>query len=94
MEKLCLLKFVLKDHMFSELLGLELLPVSDANFVPFTNSADEAIYIASPTHPQELLPGLKDRFLNQEMDEDTLRKLEAVAEQGTDFIQVYYICHT
>lgn len=94
MEKLCLLKYVLKDALFSELLGLELLPVSDGNFAAFSNSPGEAIYIASRKHPQELLPGLRDHFLDQDVDGDTLTKLKAVALKGTDLFQVYFICHT
>ena len=81
-EKQFLLKFVLKDCDFSELLGLELLPLSSENFTSFTNSG-KAVYISSPAHPRELLPCLHGRFLDQSIHEDLLRKLEAVATQGT-----------
>lgn len=85
MEKLCLLRFVLKDDNFSELLGLHLLPVSDGTFTTFTASA-EAVYITSPDHPRELIPGLKERFLHQDVDFNTLRKLKAIAEKGIHFL--------
>ena len=85
-EKFCLLKFVLKDDNFFELLGLELLPVSDGNVVPFKSSAGDYIYITSKIHPPELLPGLKHRILDQEVDEHTLEKLEDVARKGIDLI--------
>ena len=85
-EKFCLLKFVLKDDNFLELLGLELLPVSDGNVVPFKSSDGDSIYITSSTHPPELLPGLKHRILSQDVDEHTLRQLEDVAEKGIDLI--------
>ncbi len=81
MEKLSLLRFVLKDDNFPELLGLDLLPISDGTFTTFTNSV-EAVYIASPDHPRELVPGLRERFLDKDVDGSTLRKLEAVAEKG------------
>ena len=81
-EKLLLLKFVLKDCSFSEVLGLELLPISSENFTSFSNSG-VAIYISSPEHPRELLPCLHDRFLDQSIDEDLLRELGEVATQGT-----------
>ena len=84
-EKFCLLNFVLKDDNFLDLPGLELLPVSDGSVVPFKSSASDAIYITSPTHPPELLPGLKRRILDQ-LDEHTLRKLEDVAEKGIGLI--------
>ena len=83
-EKLTLLRYVLKDDNFPELLGLDLLPVSDGTFTTFTNSA-EAVYITSPKHPQELVPGMLERFLDQDVDESTLRKLEAIAEKGIRF---------
>ena len=80
-EKLSLLRFVLEDDDFLELLGLVLLPVSDGTFTTFTNSA-EAVYIASPEHPRELVPGVRERFLDQDVDESILRKLKAIAEKG------------
>ncbi len=85
-EKLLLLKFVLKDDMFSELLGLELLPISNGQFASFSN-VGEAIYICSPEHPRELLPCLQDRFLDQSIDENLLRSLRAVADQGTKQVE-------
>ncbi|KAL9966872.1 hypothetical protein ACROYT_G025008 [Oculina patagonica] len=88
-EKLLLLKFVLKDENVSELLGLELLPVSNGLFTSFSNSG-EAIYISSPQHPRELLPCLQDRFLDRDIDEKLLRSLQAVAEQGCT--QLRHLC--
>ena len=85
-EKFSLLKFVLKDDNFSELPGLELLPVSDGTVVSFVeHSASGAIYITSLEHPPELLPGLKHRILDQGADKETLGKLDVVAERGICF---------
>ncbi|KAL9966873.1 hypothetical protein ACROYT_G025009 [Oculina patagonica] len=90
-EKLLLLQFVLKDDMFSELLGLELLPVSNGLFTSFSNSDEGTnIYISSPEHPPELLPGLQDQFLDQGIDENLLRSLRAVADQGCT--QLRHLC--
>lgn len=84
-EKLKLLKFVLscEGNRFTELIGLELLPIAGGCFTSFANS-DEAIYIASPEHPQELLPGLHHRFLDQEIDVNLFRSLEVVAKKGME----------
>ena len=81
-EKLLLLKFVLKDSRYSELIGLELLPISNEQFTSFSSSG-EAVYICSPAHPHELLPCLQQRFLDKNIDDDLLRNMEAVATQGT-----------
>ena len=90
MEKLSLLRFLLEDDDFPELLGLVLLPVSDGTFTTFTKSAG-AVYITSPDHPQELVPGLREKFLDQDIDESILRKLKTIAEKGIKFP---YALHT
>lgn len=82
MEKLCLLKFALKDGMFSQLLDLELLPLSDGTFTSFQNSDKFSIYMSLPEHPAELLPGLRHRLLAQDVDSGILRKLHEVAGEG------------
>lgn len=82
LEKIQLLKFVLKDEKFSDLLELELLPVTNERFISFSNT-DRAIYIGSSEHPRELLPGVQDRFLDQDIDDSLFRSLQAVSKQGT-----------
>ena len=53
-ERLHLLEFVLSDQAYSELLGLELLPLQSGAFLPFSSSAcdQDVIYIASEEHPR------------------------------------------
>ena len=82
LEKIQLLKFVLKDEQFSDLLELELLPVTNGRFISFSNT-DRAIYISSSDHPRELLPGLQDRFLDHDIDDSLFRSMQAVSKQGT-----------
>ena len=88
-EKLLLLKFVLKDGCLSDLLGLVLLPISNEHFISFSNTG-EAVYISSPAHPRELLPCPRQKFLDENIDKDLSRKLDAVAEQG---IQIGSSCY-
>ena len=80
-EKLLLLDFVLKDGCFSDLLGLELLPISNEQFMSFSNTG-ETVYISSPAHPRELLPCPQQKFVDESIDKDLSRKLNAVAKQG------------
>ena len=84
LDKLLLLKFVLKDGCFSDLIGLELLPISNEQFMSFSNTG-EAVYITSPAHPRELLPCPQQKFLDESIDKDLSRKLDAVAKQGMQF---------
>ena len=88
-EKLLLLKFVLKDGCLCDLLGLVLLPISNEHFISFSNTG-EAVYISSPAHPRELLPCPRQKFLDENIDKDLSRKLDAVAKQG---IQIGSSCY-
>lgn len=80
-EKILLLQFCLTDCNFDALHDLELLPLSSGTFTTFSNQAD-VIYISSPEHPKELLPGLSHRFLDEGVNADILQKLKAAARQG------------
>lgn len=53
-EKLLLLEFVLSDGNYSDLIGLELLPLQDETFTTFSSSVTEkdGIYIASEEYPR------------------------------------------
>lgn len=53
-EKLLLLEFVLGDANYSDLIGLELLPLQDETFTSFSSPVSEkdAIYIATEEYPR------------------------------------------
>lgn len=53
-EKLLLLEFALSDENYSELIGLELLPLQDETFTAFSSSVSEkdSVYIASEEYPR------------------------------------------
>lgn len=53
-EKLHILEFVLSDGNYSELIGLELLPLQNGSFVSFSSSASDqdAVYITSESYPR------------------------------------------
>ena len=80
-EKLRLLQFCLQDYQYEDLCDLELLPLSNGTFTTFSALAHE-IYISSPEHSQDLLPGLEHRFLDRTLDPDIIRKLNCAAKQG------------
>ncbi|XP_015767806.1 PREDICTED: sacsin-like [Acropora digitifera] len=82
-EKLLLLKFSLSDSQFSDLEGLQLLPLSNGDFLKFETKARK-VFISSEEHRQELFPGLDERFLDRGVDEEILDNLyEAVAQGRT-----------
>ena len=80
-EKILLLQFCLTDDKFDALHGLELLPLSSGTFTTFSDQAD-VVYISSPEHPKELLPGLSHRFLDDRLNASIFQKLKAAAQQG------------
>ncbi len=83
-EKLLLLQFCLKDHKFDKLCDLTLLPLSNGAFETFSNRGKK-VYICSPEYPNELFPGLEDRFLDGTINVKSIEKLKDAAEQGKNF---------
>ena len=81
-EKLLLLKFSLSDSQFSDLEGLQLLPLSNGDFLKFETKARK-VFISSEEHRQELFPGLDERFLDRGVDEEILDNLYEAVAQGT-----------
>ena len=81
-EKLLLLQFSLTDRHFSDLEGLQLLPLCNGQFARFEARAT-TVYIASSEHPQELFAALDDRFLDKRVHDDIVRFLKEAVSQGT-----------
>nr|XP_026250752.1 sacsin isoform X5 [Urocitellus parryii] len=81
-EKLHLLEFVLSDQAYSELLGLELLPLQNGNFIPFSSSVSDqdVIYITSEEYPRSLFPGLEGRFILDNLKPHLLAALKEAAQ--------------
>ena len=84
-EKLLLLQFCLSDRAFKDLDSLQLLPLANGTFAKFDSRAT-AVYIASTEHPQELFPGIPEKFLQNDLEEDILRNLRMAASGGRLFI--------
>ncbi|KYO44864.1 hypothetical protein Y1Q_0022949 [Alligator mississippiensis] len=81
-EKLNLLEYVLSDGVYSELIGLELLPLQNGNFIPFSSSVSEQdiIYITSEEYPRSLFPGLEGRLLSDNLKPQVLTALKEAAK--------------
>lgn len=80
-EKLLLLQFCLCDRAFKDLASLELLPLAIGTFAKFDSCAT-AVYITSTEHPQELFPGIPEKFLRNDLEEGILRNLRMAASGG------------
>ncbi|XP_034150470.1 sacsin isoform X4 [Esox lucius] len=81
-EKLLLLEFVLSDRGYSELIGLELLPLQDETFAAFSSSVNDkdAIYIPSEEFPRSLYPGLEGRFIMEGIKPSIMSSLKDAAK--------------
>ncbi|KAG7223047.1 hypothetical protein INR49_015936 [Caranx melampygus] len=81
-EKLILLEFALGDANYSDLIGLELLPLQDDTFTTFSSSVNDkdAIYIASEECPRSLYPGLEGRFILENIKPSVMDSLKKAAK--------------
>jgi sacsin len=83
--KMKLLRYLLKQSKFELLDGLELLPLANGGFDLFhfnPKKAERLIYIVPSSELQQLLPGLKDDFLEMDIDEDIKTMLTKAAMRG------------
>ncbi|XP_029111080.1 sacsin isoform X2 [Scleropages formosus] len=90
-EKLLLLEFVLSDACYSDLIGLELLPLQSGTFTAFSSSVNDkdAVYIASEEFPRSLYPGLEGRFILESIKPSVMTSLkEAAKSRGRPCTQV------
>ncbi|XP_027733449.1 sacsin isoform X3 [Vombatus ursinus] len=86
-EKLHLLEFVLSDAAYHELLGLDLLPLQNGNFIPFSSSVSDqdVIYITSEDYPRSLFPGLEGRIIFDDLKSQILASLKEAAQTRGPF---------
>eukprot|EP00794_Sanderia_malayensis_P013600 gene13600-15012_t len=55
------------------LVGVSLLPLENGTFSSVKSTQEEKIYITTPQHPKELLPGFEGRILKTNIDEGVLQ---------------------
>ena len=79
-------RYLLRQGSKYELLdGLELLPLANGGFDVFhfnPKKADRPIYVVPSAEFQTLLPGLRDDFLEMDIDEDIKNLLVKAANRG------------
>ena len=84
-SKMKLLRYLLRQSKYELLDNLELLPLANGGFDVFhfnPKKADRTIYIVTSTELQTLLPGLKDDFLEIDIDDDIKNMLMKAANRG------------
>ncbi|XP_063807744.1 sacsin isoform X3 [Pseudophryne corroboree] len=90
-EKLHILEFILSDKNYSELIGLEMLPLQNGTFIPFSSSVSDkdAVYITSEEFPRALFPSLEGRLLSEDLKPEILTALtEASTSRGRPCTQL------
>ena len=73
-EKLEILKYILKDGSFHDVIGLILLPLANGTFQQFQNRSPyvENIFVCSSSYPSSLLPGVESQLVNVYNEDSTL----------------------
>ncbi|XP_078511041.1 sacsin-like isoform X2 [Lissotriton helveticus] len=81
-QKLLILEYVISDEQYQDLQGLQLLPLSDGNFISFLEAeSDKKAFIDSSKYPRLLLPGLKGRFLPSDLKSGVIQHLQNMGER-------------
>lgn len=68
-----MLHYCLKDDNYDDLVGISLIPLASHNCGTFQTSSKNNIYLGS-NEEQEILVGMEDRFVSNEMDEELRKK--------------------
>ena len=90
-EKLKLLHFCLNDPDYSNLIGLQLLPVADGTFKSFNRISlfGDSCYICSRDYPRKLLPNIDSELVDlSKVDKDLHSKLQKVAQSSITHLKV------
>jgi len=88
-NKMRLLRYLLRQSKYELLDNLELLPLANGGFDVFhfnPKKADRTIYIVPSAELQTLLPGMKDDFLEIDIDDDIKNMLIKAANRGEWFM--------
>ncbi|XP_013411447.1 sacsin [Lingula anatina] len=87
-NKMSILKYILSDSSYGDIIGIKLLPRSD-QIVRFQSSASDAVYIPTKDHPKELLPGLTHSLLETErVPSEVAAHLEKMATLGLTQLKI------
>ncbi|XP_019860001.1 PREDICTED: sacsin-like isoform X2 [Amphimedon queenslandica] len=76
-EKFEILKYILQDNAFHDIIGLQLLPLADNSFQVFQNKSRyvDDIFVSSSSCPSSLLPGLESQLVSVYNEDSTLHSL-------------------
>ncbi|XP_069554684.1 sacsin isoform X2 [Brachyistius frenatus] len=81
-DKLCLLEYILGDGEYTELEGLQLLPLSDGSFRSFMDREEDTALIDSNEFPRVLLPYCKHLFIPHDLSPACRNHLEELATKN------------
>uniref|UniRef100_A0A673B8G1 HEPN domain-containing protein n=1 Tax=Sphaeramia orbicularis TaxID=375764 RepID=A0A673B8G1_9TELE len=81
-DKLCLLEYTLSDGKYSELQGLQLLPLCDGSFRSFTKKEEDTALIDSNEFPRVLLPCCKHLFIPEDLSSTCITHLKQLATKN------------
>ena len=88
-EKLEILKYILKDDAFHDVIGLQLLPLAIGTFQQFQNKSRyvDDIFVSSSSYPSSLLPGLESQLVSVYNEDSTLHS-QLCSVVGSSYTQL------
>ena len=88
-EKLEILKYILKDDAFHDIIGLQLLPLANGTFQQFQNKSRyvDDIFVSSSSYPSSLLPGLESQLVSVYNEDSTLHS-QLCSVVGSSYTQL------
>ena len=88
-EKLEILKYILKDGAFHDVIGLQLLPLANGTFQQFQNKSRYVgdIFVSSSSYPSSLLPGLESQLVSVYNEDSTLHS-QLCSVVGSNYTQL------
>ena len=92
-DKRELLIYCLSDGQYSDLVNLQLLPLSDNSFGTFESCYSSAVYMCTSEFPKWLLPNLDHRLIDVTNDPDLNTTLILVAQSNCTQLTLLSVSH-
>ena len=92
-DKIDLLKYCLSDGQYSDLVNLQLLPLSNNSFGTFQNRYTSAVYMCTSEFPKWLLPNLDHKLVDLGDDPDLNRTLMLVGQSNCTQLRLLSVAH-
>ena len=92
-DKRDLLIYCLSDGQYSDLVNLQLLPLSNNSFTTFQNYSGSTVYMCTAEFPKWLLPNLDHKLVRVDDDPDLNSGLDLVGQSNCTQLRLLSVAH-